>query len=63
MIDYDETLINPFTGVKEDAYYTTAVQWACEQGITSATSATTFSPHATCPRAQMIRFLYRFLAE
>ena len=50
---------NPFTDVREDAYYAKAVQWAYEQGITGGTSATTFSPDATCTRAQMATFIYR----
>ena len=30
-----------------------------EQGITSGTSATTFSPNAKCTRAQIVTFLWR----
>ena len=51
---------SPFTDVPADVYYTQAVQWAYEQGITGGTSATTFSPDASCTRAQMVTFLYRF---
>lgn len=51
--------INPFTDVKADAYYYDAVLWAVEQGITSGTSATTFSPDATCTRGQIVTFLWR----
>ena len=40
-----------------------SVDWAVEQGITSGTSETTFSPWNTCTRAQIITFLYRALAE
>ena len=50
---------NPFTDVAADAYYAKAVQWAVEQGITTGTSATTFSPDAACTRAQMATFIYR----
>ena len=50
---------NPFADVKADAYYYDAVLWAVEQGITSGTSATTFSPNATCTRAQIVTFLWR----
>lgn len=50
---------NPFTDVSADAYYAQAVQWAAEQGITTGTSETTFSPKAPCTRAQMVTFLYR----
>lgn len=40
-----------------------AVAWAVEQGITSGTSATTFSPDQTCTRAQIVTFLWRAFAE
>ena len=53
---------NPFTDVP-DAYYTEAVQWAYEEEITGGTSATTFSPDATCTRGQMVTFLWRFFAK
>ena len=50
---------NPFYDVDKDAYYYDAVLWAVEQGITSGTSDTTFSPNASCTRAQMVTFLWR----
>lgn len=53
------TTQNPFVDVKEGAYYYDAVLWAVEQKITSGTSATTFSPDASCTRAQMVTFLWR----
>ena len=52
-----ETL--PFTDVAEDAYYADAVKWAAANGITNGTSATTFSPAASCTRGQIVRMLYR----
>ena len=42
-----------------DAYYSTAVAWAVEKGITNGTSGTTFSPDDTCTRGQIVTFLYR----
>lgn len=39
------------------------VVWAMEQGITTGTSATTFSPSTTCTRGQIVTFLYRAYAE
>ena len=48
-----------FDDVSSDAYYAKAVRWAAQQGITSGTSASTFSPSATCTRAQIITFLYQ----
>ena len=52
-----------FTDVSEDAYYYDAVQWAAESGITTGTTATTFSPDAACTRGQIVTFLFRDLAE
>lgn len=52
-----------FTDVAEDAAYAQAVAWAVEEGVTSGTSDTTFSPDATCTRGQIVTFLYRDLAD
>ena len=51
-----------FVDVPGDAYYADAVAWAVSKQITNGTSATTFSPNATCTRAQIVTFLYRDLA-
>lgn len=51
---------NPFADVPEDAYYAKAVLWAVEQGITTGTSATRFTPHRDCNRGEIMTFLYRF---
>ena len=48
-----------FTDVADSAYYAEAVAWAVENGITAGTSSTTFSPDATCTRAQAVTFLCR----
>ena len=50
---------NPFTDVPAGKYYTDAVLWAVEAGITTGTTATTFSPAKTCTRGQIVTFLYR----
>lgn len=50
---------NPFWDVPAGAYYTTAVLWAVEQGITTGTASNTFSPDAVCTRGQIVTFLYR----
>ena len=50
---------NPFTDVKKSDYYYDAVIWAVENGITAGTSATKFSPNATCTRGQVVTFLWR----
>ena len=51
-----------FADVADNTYYTNAVIWAANSGVTSGTSATTFSPDAVCTRAQIVTFLYRALA-
>ena len=48
-----------FSDVAADVYYSTAVAWAVEKGITNGTSGTTFSPDDTCTRGQIVTFLYR----
>lgn len=48
-----------FSDVPADAYYADAVTWAIEENITAGTSATTFSPNATCTEAQILTFLWR----
>lgn len=40
-------------------YADQAVLWAVENGITSGTSAVTFSPETVCTRGQVVTFLYR----
>ena len=48
-----------FTDVAADAFCADAVAWAVENGVTSGTSASAFSPNAGCTRAQIVTFLYR----
>ena len=55
-----ETRTMPFTDVPVGSYYYDAVLWAVENGITKGTSDTTFSPDATCSRAQIVTFLWRY---
>ena len=50
---------NPFVDVPGNAYYYTPVLWAVQNGITSGTTPTTFSPNAGCTRAQVVAFLWR----
>ena len=54
-----ETRTMPFTDVPVGSYYYDAVLWAVENGITMGASDTTFSPDATCTRAQIVAFLWR----
>ena len=58
-----KTTVNPFTDVVEGEYYYEAVLWAVEEGITTGTSKTKFSPAKTCSIEQIITFLYRFEHE
>ena len=53
--------VNPFTDVPAGQYYTEAVLWAVDKGITAGTSSTTFSPNNTCTRGQIVTFLWRAL--
>ncbi len=48
-----------FSDVDSGAFYAEAVRWAVSENVTAGTSATTFTPNATCTRAQIVTFLYR----
>ena len=48
-----------FTDVAAGAYYADAVAWAVSEGITTGTTATTFSPDNTCTTAEILTFLWR----
>ena len=54
-----EAAENPFTDVAEGTWYTDAVLWAVEQGITNGLTADTFGPTRACNRAQVVTFLHR----
>ena len=47
----------PFNDTPDWAYE--SIAWCYQRGITSGTTATTFSPDAPCTRAQIVTFLYR----
>ena len=49
-----------FTDVSSAAPYAAAVHWAVKDAITAGTSATTFTPAATCTRGEIVTFLYRY---
>ena len=51
---------NPFTDVPDGQWYTDAVLWAAENGITEGTSETTFAPNSALSREDMATLLYRF---
>lgn len=48
-----------FRDVPFGQYYTEAVDWAVENGITSGTGTNTFSPNSKCTRGQIVTFLWR----
>ena len=54
------TIANPFKDVPAGQWYTDAVLWAYEQGITTGTDATHFNPAGTLMRQNMVTFLLRF---
>ena len=54
---------NQFTDVSKQDYFYKSVMWALENGVTSGTSATTFSPYNTCTRGQVVTFLWRLNGE
>ena len=49
---------NPFVDVPAGAWFETPVLWAVENGITSGTDATHFSPGVSCNRATVVTFLW-----
>ena len=53
---------SPFTDVYPSmgSDYYNAILWAVNKGITTGTSATTFSPNAACTRGQIVTFLWRY---
>ena len=53
----------PFTDVKSNQYYYSAVLWAVQAGVTVGTSDTTFSPEDVVTRAQFVTFLWRSLGK
>ena len=57
------TAANPFADVSVDAYYVNAIQWAVSEGVTTGTSAVTFSPDTDCTRAQIVTFIWRALGK
>jgi hypothetical protein len=52
--------VSYLSDVPAGAYYSDAVAWAMEEGITSGTGNGTFSPNAACTRGQVVTFLFRF---
>jgi len=53
------TVTGQFTDVPADKWYSNAVYWALENGITAGTTPTTFSLDQVMTRAQAMTFLYK----
>ena len=53
-------LPHPFVDVPNGRYFTDAVSWAAESGITEGISPTEFGPDRPVTRAQFAAFLFRF---
>jgi len=52
-----------FGDVEESAFYTEAVQWMVDNGITTGTSPTCFSPGDPVTRDQAAAFMWRMEGE
>lgn len=52
-----------FSDVGQYSYCAEAVSWAVENGIALGYPDGTFAPNATCTRAHIVTFLYRYLAD
>ncbi len=55
----DNSVLNFFYDVPNDAYYYEAVKWAVETGITGGIGNSLFAPDQPCTRAQIVTFLWR----
>ena len=55
----DNSVLNFFYDVPNDAYYYEAVKWAAENGITGGVGNSLFAPNHPCTRAQIVTFLWR----
>ena len=55
----DNSMLNFFYDVPNNAYYYEAVKWAVDKGITNGLSDTMFGPYESCTRAQIVTFLWR----
>ena len=55
----DNSVLNFFYDVPNDAYYYEAVKWAAENAITSGIGSSLFAPNQPCTRAQIVTFLWR----
>ena len=56
----DNSVLNFFVDVPNDAYYFEPVKWAVGRGITGGTDSLHFSPDRPCTREQAAAILHRF---
>ena len=57
------TTENPFADVSESDYFYKPVLWALENGVTSGTGGSNFSPNNPCTRDQVVTFLWRAMGK
>ena len=57
--EFVKTAPTSFVDVPANAYFTDAVKWAVDKGVTNGLSDTMFGPYASCTRAQIVTFLWR----
>ncbi len=57
--DFLRWTANGIQDISENDFYFTAVAWALQNGVTTGTGTTTFSPNENCTRAQIMTFLWR----
>ena len=55
----DNSMLNFFYDVPNDAYFYEAVKWAVKNGITTGVGNDLFAPEQPCTRAQIVTFLWR----
>mgnify|MGYP004518183163 FL=1 len=55
----DNSVLNFFYDVPNDAFFYEAVKWAVKSGVTNGLTETMFGPYEPCTRAQIITFLWR----
>lgn len=53
----------PFVDVPSDAWYRKAVEWAYQNGITTGTDSSHFSPGRNITRAEVVQMLYKALGQ
>ena len=55
----DNSMLNFFYDVPNNAYFYEAVKWAVKNGITTGVGNDLFAPEQPCTRAQIVTFLWR----